>query len=53
LPGEFLDYVKLIEDRVEARVAVVSTGVERKDSLLVDSELDALVDLARIKAGLG
>jgi adenylosuccinate synthase len=52
LPREFLDYVNLIEDRVEAKVAVISTGVERKDSLLVDRELDGLVDLAKVRAGL-
>ncbi len=52
LPGEFLDYIKLIEDQVEAKVAIVSTGVERKDSLLLDSELDSLIDIAKVKARL-
>jgi len=33
LPAEFTDYVKFIEDSVEARVCLISTGVDRKDSL--------------------
>jgi len=50
LPAAFLDYVKLIEDAVEAKVAIISTGVERKDSLLIDGELDGIVDLKKVRA---
>ena len=53
LPAAFLDYVKLIEDTVEARVCLVSTGVERKDSLLIDEELEGVVDLGRVRKELG
>jgi len=52
LPAAFNDYVRFIEDAVEARVCLISTGVERKDSLLIDEELEGLVDLDRIKQGL-
>ncbi|OGD37698.1 MAG: adenylosuccinate synthase [Candidatus Aminicenantes bacterium RBG_19FT_COMBO_58_17] len=52
LPAAFLDYVKLIEDAVEARVCLVSTGVERKDSLLIDEELEGVVDLDRVRKEL-
>jgi adenylosuccinate synthase len=52
LPPAFQDYIKVLEDAVEAKVAVVSTGVERRDSLLLDAELEGLVDLKRIRAEL-
>jgi adenylosuccinate synthase len=51
LPAAFLDYVKFIEETVEARVALVSTGVGRKDSLLFDEHLEGVVDLGRLKNG--
>jgi adenylosuccinate synthase len=52
LPAQFLDYVKFIEDSVEARVCLISTGVERKDSLLIDEELEHIVDLGLVKKEL-
>lgn len=52
LPAAFLDYVKLIEDLTEVRVAVISTGVERKDSILLDDELIDIVNLGKIRARL-
>ncbi len=52
LPARFLDYVKLIEDMVEARVCLISTGVERKDSILIDEELEGVVDLVRVREEL-
>jgi len=52
LPSCFLDYIKLIEDSVEARVCLISTGVERRDTILIDEELSGLVDLARVRQEL-
>jgi len=52
LPLAFLDFIKILEDAVEAKVAVISTGVERKDSLLIDEELDGIVDLKKVRAEL-
>ena len=52
LPSAFLDYVKVLEDAVEAKVAIISTGVERKNSLLIDAELEGLVDLKKVRAEL-
>jgi adenylosuccinate synthase len=52
LPGEFHDYVRFIEDSVEVRVCLISTGVERHDSLLVDAELEGVIDLDRVRAEL-
>ena len=53
LPGEFRDYLRFIEDAVEARVCLISTGVERRDSILIDEELRDVVDLDRVRADLG
>ena len=52
LPPAFLDYVKFLEDRVEARFAVVSTGVERRDTIFNDGRLGGLLDLAKIRAAV-
>lgn len=52
LPDAFLDYVHLIEDLIEAKVVIISTGVERKDTILFDSGLRDIVDLDKVRAGL-
>jgi adenylosuccinate synthase len=52
LPQTFKDYVKLIEDLVEAEVSLISTGMERKDSILMETELEPLMNLEKIKAEL-
>lgn len=49
-PQAFIDYIKLIEDLIQARVALVSTGMERKDTILRKDELDEWVDWRRINA---
>ncbi|MGQ9673564.1 MAG: adenylosuccinate synthase [Candidatus Aminicenantales bacterium] len=53
LPGVFVDYVRLIEDLIEARVAIISTGMGRKETVLLDDELGDMVDLKKIRAKLG
>jgi adenylosuccinate synthase len=53
LPAAFKDYVRMIEDLVEAKIALVSTGVEREDTILLDKLWPAGVRLDRIKAGIG
>lgn len=52
LPDAFKDYIKLIEDSVEARIAVVSTGMERGDTILMRDELKGLVDLDKVMSEL-
>jgi adenylosuccinate synthase len=52
LPGEFRDYLRFIEDAVEARVCIVSTGVERRDSILIQDQLRGVVDCDRLTADL-
>jgi len=51
LPQAFRDYVRTVEDLIETRVAVVSTGVRREDTLLLEDRLEGLVDLGLIRAG--
>jgi adenylosuccinate synthase len=53
LPPAFLEYVRILEDAVEARIVLISTGVERRDSVLLESELEGLVDLGKIRSSLG
>ncbi len=52
LPGAFLDYVHLIEDLIEARVAIISTGFERRETILIDSAIKDLVDIEKVRAGI-
>jgi adenylosuccinate synthase len=48
LPQAFKDYLKLIEDLSEAKVAVISTGFERENTILLDKELGGIVDLENL-----
>jgi len=41
LPQAFKDYIKLMEDSIQARIAIVSTGVERRDTVFI-KELEEL-----------
>jgi adenylosuccinate synthase len=52
LPASFVDYIRLLEDSIEAKVVIISTGVGRGDSLFVDEELEGIVDIGKIRAGL-
>ena len=52
LPQGFKDYITLIEDLVQVKVSIVSTGMERKDTILIEEELRELVNLERIRAEL-
>lgn len=52
LPQAFCDYIKFIEDILEVKVAIVSTGVERQATILMEKELAGLVDISKIQAGV-
>ena len=52
LPQAFKDYVNLIEDLVQADVAVISTGQERKESVLIREKLKSMMDLDKITVEL-
>ncbi len=51
LPSTFKDYVRRLEDLIETRVALISTGVEREDTILIESQLEGLVGLSRLRTG--
>lgn len=51
-PSAFKDYLKLIEDTIQTKVAVVSTGMERNDTALIEDRLKDLVDLEKIMSEL-
>jgi adenylosuccinate synthase len=49
LSQNFLDYTKFIEDRIKAKVCIVSTGMDRKDTILVKEELRDIFDIDKIR----
>jgi adenylosuccinate synthase len=51
LPAAFKDYVRRIEDLIETRVGLISTGVERDDTILLESEPGGLIDASGLKPG--
>ena len=48
LPRAFRDYLRVLEDLVEARAGIISTGVEREDTVLVEGALAGLVDVGAL-----
>ena len=50
LPAGFRDYLRRIEDLVGAEVAIVSTGVERRETVLRDGALAGLIDVPAVRA---
>jgi adenylosuccinate synthase len=53
LPRAFVDYVGVVEDLIEAKVAIVSTGVERGATVFIDEELRGIVDPVKVRAAAG
>ena len=53
LPQAFKDFLKLIEDVIQAKIAIVSTGVERTDTILREAKLNDIVNLEKVKKGMG
>jgi len=52
LPVAFKDYLNLIEDLIQVKVSIISTGTERFDTILLEEELEEFLDLEKIKAEL-
>jgi adenylosuccinate synthase len=52
LPQEFKDYLRFLEDRIEAEAVIVSTGVERDETIFRDEALAGLIDLAAVRKGI-
>lgn len=50
LPQAFKDYVKLLEDLLQAKISLLSTGMERGESILIEDDLKPLMDLEKIKS---
>ena len=46
LPQACLDYIRYIEDTIEAEVAVISTGVERADTVVRRDKLEKILDVS-------
>jgi len=53
LPRAFADYMRVLEDLIETKVAIVSTGVERGETVFIDEELRGIVDPAKVRAAVG
>jgi adenylosuccinate synthase len=49
LPQEFLDYLKYIEDLIQVKVAIISTGMQRNETILLEKELKGIVDTKKLK----
>jgi|Deesub1362B_J571_1020462.scaffolds.fasta_scaffold00002_24 adenylosuccinate synthase len=52
LPSQFLDYIRYIEDALEAEVVIISTGKGRSETLIKEKEIASLVNLEEIKSCL-
>jgi adenylosuccinate synthase len=52
LPEAFKDYVKFVEDLIQAKISIISTGMERKDSVLIEEDLEPFMNLEKIRTEL-
>jgi adenylosuccinate synthase len=50
LPSGFRDYLRRIEDLVGAEIVIVSTGVERRETVFRDGALAGLIDVPAVRA---
>jgi adenylosuccinate synthase len=48
LPQPFLDYVKCIEDLIQADVVMISTGMDRTDTIFIKERMKTFLDLEKI-----
>jgi adenylosuccinate synthase len=49
LPPAFRDYLRRIEDMVEAEAAIISTGVERNETVFLEDRARGLFDVAAVR----
>jgi len=52
LPQEFLDYLNFIEDLIQVKVAIISTGMERNETILLEKRLEGIVETKKLKIGI-
>lgn len=50
LPQQFIDYVARIEELLEVKVSIVSTGVEREETIFRKGALEGIIDLEKVLA---
>ena len=48
LPEPFLDYVNCIEDLIQADVVMISTGMDRTDTIFIKERMKTFLDLKKI-----
>lgn len=51
-PQAFKDYLRLIEDIIQVKISIISTGMERRNTLLIEDYLEGVIDLAKVKSEL-
>jgi adenylosuccinate synthase len=49
LPQEFKDYLLLLEDLIEAQAGLISTGVDRSETIFRDDMMNGLLDMESIR----
>lgn len=52
LPEAFLDYIKIIEELIQVKISIISTGVAREDTILIDKELKDIVNIEKVRKGI-
>lgn len=52
LPQAFLDYIHFIEDSIEAKVVIISTGMERYETIILEEKMKDLIDVHAVRANL-
>jgi len=52
LPEAFLDYIKIIEELIQVKISIISTGMAREDTILIDKELKDIVNIEKVRKGI-
>ncbi len=52
LPQAFLDYIHFLEDLIEAKVVIISTGMERRQTIILEEMVGDIIDVKAVKANL-
>ncbi len=52
LPEAFLDYIKIIEELIQVKISIISTGMAREDTILIDKELKDIVNIEKVRNGI-
>lgn len=52
LPQAFLDYVHFLEDLIEAKVVIISTGMERDETIILEEKVGDIIDINAVRTNL-